>query len=63
MLGYQCVIDTRNAKPTAVKKIMYSPREMVIMHKSIDALAKVGHIHQIHDGQWLLKALLAAKLH
>jgi hypothetical protein len=36
---------------------------MVIMHKSIAALAKVGHIHQIHGGQWLFKALLAAKPH
>jgi hypothetical protein len=33
------------------------------MHKSIDTFAKVGHIHQIHDGQWLFKALLAAKPH
>jgi hypothetical protein len=33
------------------------------MHKSIAALAKVGHIHQIHDGQWLFKALPAAKPH
>jgi hypothetical protein len=63
VLGYQCVIDTRNAKPTAVKKIMYSPRETVIICKSIAALAKVGHIHQIQDSQWLLKALLAAKPH
>jgi hypothetical protein len=61
--NYQCVIDTRNAKPIAVKKIMYGPEEMVIMHKSIAALAKVGHICQIHDGQWLCEALLAAKPH
>ncbi len=38
--GYQCVIDTGNAKPIAVKKIMYGPKEMVIMRKSIAALAK-----------------------
>jgi hypothetical protein len=50
--GYQCVIDTGNAKPIAVKKFMYGPRETVIMGKSIVALAKVGHnIRQIHDGQ------------
>jgi hypothetical protein len=61
--SYECVIDTGNAKPIAVKKIMYSPKEMVIMCKSLAALAKVGHICQIHDGQLLFKALLAAKPH
>jgi hypothetical protein len=33
------------------------------MRKSIAALAKNGHICQIHDGQWSFKALLAAKPH
>ncbi len=61
--GYQCVIDTGNAKLIAIKKIMYDPKETVIMRKSIATLAKVGPIHQIHDGQWLFKALLAAKPH
>jgi hypothetical protein len=60
MYSYQWVIDTENAKQIAVEKIMYSPKEMVMMRKSIAALAKVGHIHQIHDGQWLFTALLAA---
>jgi hypothetical protein len=31
------------------------------MQRSIGALAKVGQIRQIHDGQWLFKALLAPK--
>ncbi len=49
--------------PIAAKKIMYGPKELVIMCKSIATLAKVGHIHQIHDNQWLFKALLVAKPH
>jgi hypothetical protein len=61
--GYQCAIDTRNAKPIAAKKIMYNPRKTVIMRKSIAALAKVGHIRQVYDSQSLFKALLAAKPH
>jgi hypothetical protein len=36
---------------------------MVIIRKSIVALTKAGHIHQVHDGQWLFKALLAVKPH
>ncbi len=33
------------------------------MRKCIASLAKLGHIHQIHDGEWLFKALLAPKPH
>jgi hypothetical protein len=33
------------------------------MQKSIAALEKVGQIRQIHDGQWLFKALLAPEPH
>jgi hypothetical protein len=60
---YQCVIDTGSARPIAVKKIHYGPRETPIMRRCIAALAKVGHICQIHDGEWLFKALLAPKPH
>ncbi len=31
------------------------------MRKCIAALAKIGHIIQVHDGHWHFKALLAAK--
>ena len=60
---YECVIDTGNSRPIAVKKILYGERETVIMRKCIAALEKVGHIRQITDGGWLFKALLAAKPH
>ena len=33
------------------------------MGKCIAALAKIGKIEQVHDGQWLIKALLAPKPH
>ncbi len=33
------------------------------MLKSIATLEKIGQIHQIHDGQWLFRALLAPKPH
>jgi hypothetical protein len=60
---YQCVIDTGNAPPIAIKKILYGLQEILIMRKSIATLEKVGQIRQIHDCQWLFKALLAPKLH
>jgi hypothetical protein len=61
--NYQCIINTGNASPIAIKKILYGQREIPIMRKSIAALKKVGHIRQVHDGQWLFKALLAPKPH
>jgi hypothetical protein len=54
---------TKSATPIAIKKIRYGPREIPIMRKSIATLAKMGQIHQIHDGLWLFKALLAPKPH
>ena len=60
---YQCVINTGIAQPIAVKKILYGARETIIMRCCILALAKVSHIHQIRDGSWLFKALLAPKPH
>ncbi len=53
---YECVIDTGNAAPIPIKKILYGPRKIPIMRKSIAALAKVRQIRQIHNGQWLFKA-------
>jgi hypothetical protein len=61
--NYECVIDTGNAHPIAVKKIMYGPNKLPIMCKAVAALKKVGHIFQIHDGRWLSKAVLAPKPH
>ena len=61
--SYECVIDTGSARPIAIKKINYGDHESNIMRKAIAALAKVGHIRQIHDGEWLFKALLAPKPH
>ena len=61
--NYECVIDTGNAHPIAVKKIQYGPKKTPIMRKAIAALKKNGHIHQTHDGRWSFKAVLAAKPH
>ena len=60
---YECVIDTESAWPIAIKKINYGNNKTEIMIKCIAALAKVGHICQIHNDKWLFKALLAPKPH
>jgi hypothetical protein len=60
---YECVIDTGNSLPIAVKKILYGPMETPIMRRAITALEKVDQIHQITDGCWLFKALHAPKPH
>jgi hypothetical protein len=59
----ECVIDTGDSPPIAIKKIHYGPQKIPIMHECIAALEKVGHIQQVFDGRWLFKALLAAKPH
>ena len=61
--SYECIIDTGSARPIAIKKINYGDNKTAIMWECIAALAKVGHIRQIHDGKWLFKALLAPKPH
>ncbi len=63
VMNYKCVINTRNTHPIGVKKIMYGPKEIPIMHKAMADLKKVGHIHQIHNGRWLINAVLAPKPH
>ncbi len=61
--NYECVINTGDAHPITVKKIMYGPKEIPIMRKAVAALKKVEHIRQMHDGRWLFKAVLAPKPH
>jgi hypothetical protein len=61
--NYECVIDTGDAPPIAVKNISYGPKEIPIMRNAVAALEKVGHIRQMHDGRWLFKCILAAKPH
>jgi hypothetical protein len=61
--NYECVIDTGTAQTISVKKILYGERKTIIMHECIAALAKVGHIVQTTEGEWMFKALLAAKPH
>jgi len=61
--NYECVIDTGDAHPITVKKIMYGPNELPIMRKAVVALEKVGQIRQITDRRWLFKAVLAPKPH
>ena len=61
--NYECIIDTGTASPIAIKRIRYGPREIPIMRKCITLLEKLGHIRQIHGGEWMFNALLAPKPH
>jgi hypothetical protein len=61
--NYECLINTGTARPISVKKILCGERKTIIMCKCIVALAKVRHIVQTTDGQWLFEVLLAAKPH
>ena len=61
VIGYECDIDTGNAKPISCGNVNYGPRESVIMKKHIANLLSVNHICQIPRSYWMSKALLAAK--
>ena len=63
VIGYECDIDTGNAKPVSCGNVNYGPRESVIMRKHIKALIKINHIDQITKSYWMSPALLVAKLH
>jgi hypothetical protein len=63
VMDYKCSINTGSARPICVKKINYGPQEIPIMKCCIASLKKLGHIHQIHSGKWMFKALLTLKPH
>ena len=63
VLGYECEIDTGNAKPIVVKNANYGERESIIMNKHIAVLEDMNHAEQTFEGEWLFKALLAPKPH
>jgi hypothetical protein len=43
---YECVINTGDSTPIAVKRILYGPKETPVMRRAIAALNKVDQIHQ-----------------
>jgi hypothetical protein len=45
--NYECVINTGDAPPIAVNKILYGPKETPIVRDAIAALVKVSQICQI----------------
>ena len=61
--GYECEIDTGDAKPIRCKSPTFGPHETPIIEKAIAKLVESGLADQIHDGEWLSKPLLAAKPH
>ena len=60
---YECEIDTGDASPIRCKNPRFGPLETPLIEKAIAKLMELGHVGQIHDGQWLSKPLLAAKPH
>ena len=60
---YVCEIDTGSAQLIRCRNPSFGPHETPIIEKAIAKLIELGHVHQIHDGEWLSKPLLAAKPH
>jgi hypothetical protein len=60
--NYECVIDTGDAHPIAVKKIMYGPNELPIMQKAVAALVSLSFLY-FHNDIVLMLLGDFAKLH
>ncbi len=61
--NYECEIDTGTVRPIACKNPTIVPLKMPIIEQTIAKLVKLGHVKQIHEGEWLSKPLLAPKPH
>ena len=61
---YECEIDTGNAKPIRCRNPRFGPHETPIIEKAIAKLVELGHVEQIHEGEWMSKKpVLAPKPH
>ena len=60
---YECEIYTGNARPIRYRNPNFGPLETPLLEKAIAKLIELGHIGQIHDGEWLSNPLIAAKPH
>jgi hypothetical protein len=63
IIGYECSIDTGDAKPISCKNINYGPRESAVIMQHLTVLEKIRHIEQIYGSEWLFKIILAPKPH
>ena len=60
---YECEIDTGDAAPIRCRNPRFGPHETPLIEAAIAKLVELGHVEQIHEGEWLFKPLLAPKPH
>ena len=48
IIGYECDIDTGNARPISCGNVNYGPRESKVMEKHISVLVQMKHSYQIY---------------
>ena len=61
--NYECVIDTGDSPPIAVKKILYGPKETPIMRKAIAALEKLARYVRLRmDAGYSNPSLLPSRI-
>ena len=63
IIGYDCDIDTGNAKPVSCKNVNYGPQESKVMEKHIDILLDMKHVYCINYSEWMSKAPFAPNPH
>ena len=63
LIGYECDIDTGDARPISCGNVNYGPRDFKVMEQHISALVQMKHLYQISHSRWMSKLLLALKPH
>ena len=61
--GYECYIDTGNARPISCVNVNYGPIYSKVTEKHITVLVPIEHSYQISHSWWMLKGLLTTKPH
>ena len=63
VIGYECDIDTGNARPISCGNVNYGPIEYKVTEKHISVLVHMKHSYHISHSWWMSKGLLAPKPH
>ena len=61
--NYKCSIDTGTHPSITCHGVIYGPHGIPIVEKAINMLLALKKIHQIFDGKWLSKGMLAPMPH
>ena len=63
VIGYECDIDTGDARSISCDNVNYGPRESKVMENHISVIVQMKHSYQISHSWWTPKGLISLKPH